>query len=299
MTENNIILIPSTPTDSSLGNVFSNFFIISSTTERMEGEDVVWDFCNVLSVHPFLFSALALYKVTSSKMIQCINTRSDIKNLMTDAHFSKFVEIDSNDAARTLLSYKEKSYLPICKYLAKNDDIQQALQSIIQHQSNAEGMATPLSYVLGEIICNVAQHAGCEEVYFSSFFDEYTQTIDLCIADMGVGIYGSYVRADKYLLAISDNEAEALRLANEGYSTKNLPTAENRGFGISTSRNMVTKGLGGTFSVLSGGALQMSGPNREDVFIQLPNGVEWQGTMVFIQLPRKAREGFQYIDYLE
>lgn len=35
---------------------------------------------------------------------------------------------------------------------------------------------------------------------------------------------------------IGDNEAEALKFANEGYSTKNLPEAENRGFGISSTK---------------------------------------------------------------
>lgn len=90
-----------------------------------------------------------------------------------------------------------------------------------------------------------------------------------------------------------------MRLANEGFSTKNLPEAENRGFGISTSRNMVVKGLGGTFSVLSGNALQLSSAGHENLFLQLPQEVEWQGTMVFMQLPGKARRGFRYVDYLE
>lgn len=216
---------------------------------------------------------------------------------MEDAHFDSSFKIDLQETAKTLFSYQEKNFLPICKYPANDDSIQQALQSIIQKQSKAENIATPLSYVMGEIICNVIQHAACCDVYFSSFFEG--NTIDICIADMGIGIYGSYVKAGKYLSDISDNEAEALRLANEGYSTKNLPMAENRGFGISTSRNMVVKGLGGTFSILSGNALQLSSPDKEDVFIRLPQGVEWQGTMVFIQLPNKAGTEFKYTDFLE
>jgi len=46
---------------------------------------------------------------------------------------------------------------------------------------------------------------------------------------------------------IGDNEAEALKFANEGYSTKNLPEAENRGFGISSTKSMIVEGLGGAF----------------------------------------------------
>lgn len=54
---------------------------------------------------------------------------------------------------------------------------------------------------------------------------------------------------------IGDNEAIALELANQGYSTKNLPKAENRGFGISTTKDLIVNGLGGAFFMLSGGAL--------------------------------------------
>lgn len=229
----------------------------------------------------------------------CINQRQSVKQQMDYICFEHFLEIDTEDTVKGLYSYNDKVYLPICKYSAKDDGIQQALQSIIQVQSNAKGIATPLAYILGEIICNVAQHAGCEKVYVSSFYDKSAEIINLCIADTGIGIYSSYIKANKYLSEINDNEAEALRIANEGYSTKNLPTAENRGFGISTTRNMVVKGLGGTFSILSGSALQLSTAGKENVFIQLPQNVEWQGTMVFIQLPRQAREDFQYINYLE
>lgn len=47
---------------------------------------------------------------------------------------------------------------------------------------------------------------------------------------------------------INGNDAEALRLANEGKSTKNLPNAENRGYGISSSKEMLSDGLHGSFS---------------------------------------------------
>lgn len=297
--ESNIILIPSTPTDCPLGNVFSNFFIISSTTERMEGENVVWDFCNVRSMHPFLLFSLALLKQTSRKAISCINRRKDIELLLADVCFEQAMRITSHPEALALQRHSSKHYLPICLFPAKEDAVQRVLQDIILQQSKAEGMATPLAYVSGEIICNVAQHSGSETVYFHSFFDEQSNTINICIADTGIGIYSSYVKANKYVEKISDNEAEALRLANEGFSTKNLPEAENRGFGISTSRNMVVKGLGGTFSVLSGNALQLSSAGHENLFLQLPQEVEWQGTMVFMQLPGKARRGFRYVDYLE
>jgi hypothetical protein len=43
--------------------------------------------------------------------------------------------------------------------------------------------------------------------------------------------------------------------ANQGISTKNLPNAENRGYGILTSKKMIIGGLSGNFIMLSGNAL--------------------------------------------
>lgn len=47
---------------------------------------------------------------------------------------------------------------------------------------------------------------------------------------------------------------------NYQVSTKNLPGAENRGFGIRTSREMLVNGLGGEYLIYSGIALFVSNP---------------------------------------
>lgn len=180
-----------------------------------------------------------------------------------------------------------------------DDNAQQILQRIIQKQSGAEGIATSLSYILGELICNIAQHAETDKVFFFSEHTESDDVLNICIADNGIGIYGSYVQANRYLSEVGDSDADALKIANEGYSTKNLPAAENRGFGISTSRNMLVKGLHGAFYMMSGSALQISEFAKPDKFLELPANVEWQGTLIFLKVPCKAQPGFVYTDYLE
>lgn len=298
MSDNNLILIPSTPTDCPLGRVFNNFFIISSTTERVRGDEVVWDFSNVLSMHPFFLFALSLYKTESGKKISQINVSPEMAGFLDSICFDQIKAIDSSEGLQSFFDAGQ-CYIPVCRFPACEDNMQHLIQTVIQEQSKAEGIATPFAYVMGEIICNVAQHSNSRDVYFSSYFDDKTGMIDFCIADKGIGIYSSFVKANKYLSQIYDNEAEALRLANKGFSTKNRPEAENRGFGISTSCRMVVNGLEGSFSILSGNALQLSAFGHEDVFTQLPREVEWPGTMVFVQIPRKAKEGFRYVDYLE
>lgn len=68
------------------------------------------------------------------------------------------------------------------------------------------------------------------------------------------------------LLLNAEDLSALLQAANRGISTKNLPEAENRGYGITTSRNMLVKGLGGTFLMMSGDAVYMNSPKIQHFF---------------------------------
>lgn len=299
MANDNIILIPSTHEDLPIGNVFNNFFVISSATEVLENH-VVWDFSNVYSIHPFLVAALALYRNACGKSIRVINLNEEIESYLDDIKFQNipFIE-DSSHLSLDIGHYQQRRYIPITSFNASDDATQQVLQDIILCQSHAESISVPLAYILGELTCNIGQHSGSTKAYLFSQYIENQNAIYMCLADCGIGIYSSYVKASKYIEEIGDNDAEALRIANEGLSTKNLPEAENRGFGISTSKNMLVNGMGGHFYMISGSALQMSSPGTSDSFIELPSNVEWQGTMIFLKIPISVKEGFVYTNYLE
>lgn len=96
---------------------------------------------------------------------------------------------------------------------------------------------------------------------------------------------------------ISGNEAEALRIANEGFSTKDLPNAENRGFGLSTTKRMIVDGLGGSFFMLSGGAFHRH--NKDGIqYIKLPEYISWDGTVLLIRIPLTVPSDFNYYKYI-
>lgn len=300
MSNNNIILIPSTNSEDLITGVFSNFFVISSATETLDSDVVVWDFNNVANMHPLFSVSLALYAKFCDKQIEIINARPKIERYLEDIRFKDIADVTTESTLSNVeLKYKDKSYIPICSFRANDDKAQQTLQKLIQKQSKADDITTPLSYILGELICNIAQHAEVNDVFFYSEYTASDDSINICIADNGIGIFGSYVKANKYLAEVGDNDADALKIANEGYSTKNLPAAENRGFGISTSRNMLVKGLHGGFYMMSGSALQISEFGKPDKFLELPTNVEWQGTLIFLRIPCKAQPNFVYTDYLE
>lgn len=114
--------------------------------------------------------------------------------------------------------------------------------------------------------------------------------INVVIADNGMTVYGSYVKTGRHMDEISTNEAEALKMANHGVSTKNRPDAENRGYGISTSKNMLVKGMGGAFFMLPGGAFHRSDSGEDNIYINLPPDITWRGTVVLLRIQTGCRK---------
>ena len=83
-----------------------------------------------------------------------------------------------------------------------------------------------------------------------------------------------------------------------GNSTKDRPEAENRGFGISKSREMVVDGLGGAFFMLSGTAFYRHDENGGKI-VNIPEEYRWNGTIALIRIPLAAPDGFDYYKYVE
>lgn len=153
-----------------------------------------------------------------------------------------------------------------------------------------------LTYYVEELVCNVQQHANASIAYGFVHLDEKSNHLFLGIADEGTTIFGSYVKAQKYLDLLAGNEANSLFLAQKGYSTKNLPDAENRGYGISSNQRIVTEGLEGAFVIISGNALSYSDKSASTIF-ELPDEIEWPGTIVLAEIPptRTTIDLYKYI----
>ena len=141
------------------------------------------------------------------------------------------------------------------------------------------------------IIDNITEHADTPAGYFNASWDE--QSVTVCIADGGKTIYGSYL--DRQFDNIDSDQA-ALHAAVSGVSTKNRPGAENRGFGISTSADMVIRGLDSMMIILSGRGLLIRNKERND-FTELPEPIYMPGTLVCFTLPIH-NEGFTFYDYI-
>lgn len=254
-------------------------------------------------LHPFFLLPLRLYKGQSDKNISMGNINPNVDGYFNAIHFNDLLEIKADTRLdKTLEPYLKKTFIPFCKWNVstntKADEAQSILQKIIERQSGAaNGMEMPLSYFLGELIDNIEQHSESKYAYIFSQYLPNEGCIDLCIADEGITIYGSFIRAGKHIDKIKGNEAMALQMANEGVSTKDRPSAENRGYGISVSRNMLVNGLGGAFFMLSGQAFHRHDKRGTD-FVNLPEPIGWDGTVILLRIPIRIPNGFNIYKYI-
>lgn len=301
---NNWINIPNVPRDERIGSAFNHLFQVINQTENVQSDDLIWNFGGTTFFHPFFLAPLIIYKQRSEKSIKCQGVPAYIDSYFDLVHFHEPLLIDENmDLENMLSSYVHRSYIPVCRFdLCKSnvDALQTVLQRVIERQCNADSkITTPLSYFLGELICNMNQHSHGKYGYiFSQYLNKRENSIDIILADDGITVYGSYARTGKYLDKIGNNDAEALRLANEGYSTKDLPESENRGFGISTSKNMLVDGLKGSFFMLSGNAFHRYDVGSGSTFISLPSNIYWHGTIILMRIPVNVPTGFNYLKYV-
>lgn len=179
-----------------------------------------------------------------------------------------------------------------------NNAVSNIVKSLIAEDGVSKSLSTPLGYLFDELVCNMQQHSGVLKGHIYASVNKDNGTIDLCFADYGITIYGSYINTGKYLDYIGSSQAEAVNIAKEGYSTKNRPDAENRGYGISSNTKMVVEGLKGSFAIISGTGLFHYHKSTGQTVIEMPDGFEWQGTSIIVRIPLCVPQSFNFYDYI-
>lgn len=302
------IIIPQVDRSNRIGSTFNYLFSVVNQSENY-GSAVIWDFDNASFSHPFFIAPLAIYRdyLSQSSIVRYTNINSKLLPYLSVIKFFDFLNIDNSTNLDDILNvYENKSYIPICRFELepgntenKNiDNMQSIIQSVIIKQNQIDNrLRTPISYLFGELICNMQQHSNAKYGYLFSQYVKTDNSLYICLADNGITIYGSYVNKGKYIDVIESNEATALKLATEGYSTKNLPNSENRGYGISSNIKMIVEGLGGEFFILSGGAFHRD-DGKNDIYINLPDNIFWNGTIILVKIPINVNNEFDFTKYL-
>jgi hypothetical protein len=277
----------------------SNVFEIVNKVQIVESDGVLLDFSNVSTKAPAYTLPLSVFLSGSGKNIQ-YRLSKDLKDVsFCDGINSSEIRLSAFRAM--MQAYTITDYLPIVAIPTSRleDDLKDNIQSIIEDVlieqiGNINNVASGLRYIIGECVDNITQHAKSDFGYISAVTNKVKRFIDICIADRGITLLGSYKENND---ADIHTDMEALKAANRGISTKNLPDAENRGFGIVTSKKMLTDGLGGMFIMISGSAMLMKTEHLNE-YVEIPEGLYCKGTVVICRIYFDNKD-FNYIKYVE
>ena len=148
--------------------------------------------------------------------------------------------------------------------------------------------------MIEECVDNILEHSRSEFGYISTYYDRTKSALEICIADKGITLLGSYKANNDSDIS---SDLEAIQAANRGFSTKNRPYAENRGYGLMTTQKMAISGLDGTFAMISGGSVFVC-DSRGRRFIDASNQMRVPGTIISIRISC-LKPDFNYIKYIE
>lgn len=273
---------------------------IMSQVEASGESEVTIDFADTQFISPVFALSLIVYLTRCGKHVTIINPTEYLGLIgMVDGGI-KPDRMRQTEFLATMEKYVSKTYIPIIDFAAeRNSDAKEAVSSLVENMiisqlSIERNVAIGFKYMVDETLDNITEHSESDRGYI--FAQAYPQKgfLDVCIADRGVTLLGSYQKLQNNEIA---TDMEAIKAANRGISSKNLPDAENRGYGIRTSKGMLVDGLGGQYMMISGGGLYFKRPGY-DSFFRMPEGLRWNGTIVAMRIPYQSPQ-FNFIDYIE
>ena len=273
---------------------------IMSQMEDSNDLEVTIDFSDTRFISPVFALSFIVYLSRCGKQVSFKNISDYLERIEFSNGGVKPDMMRQTEFLADLEKYASKTYIPIIDFAAgRNSDAKEAVSSIvenmiIQQLSIQSNVANGLKYMIDEILDNITEHSESDRGYIFAQAYPTKGFLDVCIADRGVSLLGSYEKLPGNEIL---SDIEAIKAANRGLSSKNLPDAENRGFGIRTSKQMLIQGLGGQYLMISGCSLYLKSRNL-DTFYSMPHGLRWNGTIVALRIPYHS-SSFNYINYIE
>lgn len=274
--------------------------IIEFIDQSSDSEDII-NFQSNVFITPLFILPLLVYINGSEKRITFKYSNSYLDTIRFGIGGLKSDELKSETLQDIMKMCSNKTYIPIISFptdknlFKERNEILTTIENIILHQVKAKtNISIALKYLIGENVDNIIEHSDSERGYIFSQAYPNKEFLDICIADNGISLLGSYMKLNDNMF---NDHLSAMKAANSGYSTKNLPDAENRGYGIATSKKMLVDGLAGNFVMLSGNALFLKSKSV-DQYSELPKIATWKGTIVAMRIPYVS-ESFNYINFVQ
>jgi len=273
---------------------------IMSQIESSIEQEVTIDFSDTRFISPVFALSLIVYISRCGKQISFSYVPDYLELIGLSNGGIKPDEMRQTEFLAALEKYASKTYIPIIDFAAgRNSDAKEVVSSIAENliirQLNIRpNVANGFKYMIDETLDNITEHSESDRGYIFAQAYPTKGFLDVCIADRGINLLGSYMKLPDNEIA---TDLEAIKAANRGLSSKNLPDAENRGFGIKTSKQMLIQGLGGQYLMISGSSLYIKSRNLDSFYV-MPHGLRWNGTIVALRIPYHSAT-FNYIDYIE
>ena len=272
-------------------------------------EILEFDFSETKFISPFLISGLVYlanhHQIKGGQCKVIFRDFSDSKSYLETVKFYEgfnYHGLTNKSIEDFFAPYHQKNHTPIINFPtsvsstanACRENIISALNKILKNQLKLTGeLAAGIYYLIDELTQNIVDHSGSTNgSIFAQFFIS-KNFMDVCIWDNGKGLLNSYIESGKHN---PKSHSEAINFAVYGKSTKNIP--ESRGFGLSTSKKMLVKGLKGKFFIFSGDSFFLQTHDKEEV-ITIPQKYSVNGCYLALRIPILSNEKFNFYEYLE
>lgn len=269
--------------------------------------EIKFDFSASKFISPFVVGGIVAIasslKSQGKKVELIVSTDNTIPSYFNAIHFPEgfnFNGMTSEEMNIKLENYNSKTYIPLILFptaagkveSSLRENVLSAINSILKKQLRLTGnLLEAIYYLVDELTNNISDHSQSEKgILFGQFYPTKNY-MDICIVDFGKGIKQTYLDTGK---ASPKTHDEAIELAINGRSTKDQ--AISRGFGIPTSRKMLTEGLKGKFFLCSGNAMFYQNSEKQEI-IALPEQAHFQGCIVSLRIPTLPNTQFDFYKY--
>jgi hypothetical protein len=242
-------------------------------------------------------SCILKLKDTQGTKITLINNSSYLQTIQ----FPFGVDFNINNAT-SLDYYHGKTFIPIIHFPTAHtlneatlrEQILTTMNSLLKQQLQLPvNVLMGFYYLIDELTQNIVDHSGVSfGTVFAQFYREKNY-MDISICDCGKGIFQTYLESGKHL---PKSNSEAINFGVYGKSTKNIP--ESRGFGLNTSRTMLTKGLNGKFLMMTLNDFFIQTSEREEI-ISLDQKTSFKGCMLNLRVPIFKLDEFTINSYTD
>ena len=199
-----------------------------------------------------------------------------------DIEVSKYFNIIMKDK----IDSAKRSYIPIVEILPNKKLIEKNLDSLISNIH--KGIQNAFGYFIGELIDNIYEHSKFSKAYIMAQKFKQKKFTEIGIIDNGISISGSYEAH-----GFNFNDIQALEEAIKGLSTK----SDDRGYGLSSSLSLLTKGLKADCLIISRGAGLIANKDST-IFYKMKKNNVFSGTLISTRFHNNIREVNIY-EYIE